>query len=84
MRGKEIDIEYSKKNILDKINSYFGYMFINNIKIKTIEAKYQSSIKKNILNKDKKNAFDNSLKKVEDLNLKNKLKKLVNAYNEKK
>ena len=84
MRGKEIDIEYGKKNILDKINSYFGYMFINNIKIKTIEAKYQSSIKKNILNKDKKNAFDNSLKKVEDLNLKNKLKKLVNAYNEKK
>ena len=81
---KEIDIEYGKKNILDKINSYFGYMFINNIKIKTIEAKYQSSIKKNILNKDKKNAFDNSLKKVEDLNLKNKLKKLVNAYNEKK
>ena len=84
MRGKEIDIEYSKKNILDKINSYFGYMFINNIKIKTIEAKYPSSIKKNILNEDKKNAFDNSLKKVEDLNLKNKLKKLVNAYNEKK
>ena len=84
IHGKEIDIEYNRKNIIDKVNSYFGYMFINNVKIKTIEAKYPSSIKKNILNEDKKNAFDNSLKKVEDLNLKNKLKKLVNAYNEKK
>ena len=84
MHGKEIDIEYSKKNILDKINSYFGYSFINSIKIKTIEAKYSSSIKQNILNDNKKNTFDNSLNKVEDLNLKNKLKKLINAYNEKK
>ena len=84
LHGKEIDIEYSKKNILDKINSYFGYSFINSIKIKTIEAKYSSSIKQNILNDNKKNTFDNSLNKVEDLNLKNKLKKLINAYNEKK
>ena len=34
IHGKEIDIEYNKKNIIDKINSYFGYCFIKNIKLK--------------------------------------------------
>ena len=31
-----------------------------------------------------KNGFDKDLNKVEDINLKNKLEKLINAYNEKK
>ena len=30
-RGDEINIEYSKKEIIDKINSYFGYKLINEI-----------------------------------------------------
>ena len=32
--GKELDIEYSKNEILDKINSFFGYKCISNIKLK--------------------------------------------------
>ena len=35
IHGKEIDVEYNRKNIIDKINSYFGYSFINNIQIIT-------------------------------------------------
>jgi hypothetical protein len=84
IHGKEIDIEYSKKNILDKINSYFGYSFISQIKIKTIIGKYPILIKQNILKSNKKSSFDNSLNRVKDLNLKNKLEKLIDAYNEKK
>ena len=34
-RGNEINIEYSKKQIIDKINSYFGYKLINEIKLQT-------------------------------------------------
>ena len=30
-RGNEIDVEYSKKEIISKINSYFGYQLINEI-----------------------------------------------------
>ena len=30
-------------NIIDKINSYFGYSFVKNIKIKIIETKYTKS-----------------------------------------
>ena len=34
IHGKEIDIEYNKKKIIDKINTYFGYSFIKNIHVK--------------------------------------------------
>jgi len=32
-RGHEVDMEYSKKQILDKINSYFGYSVIEKLKL---------------------------------------------------
>ena len=86
LHGKEIDIEYNKKNIIDKINTYFGYAYIKNIKIKIINSKYVNSKKNenNKNNKNNKNNFDDDLKKITDINLKNKLEKLINAYNEKK
>ena len=83
MHGKEVDIEYNRKNIIDKINSQFGYTFIKNIQIKIINAKITSLIKNKSMEKIK-NGFDKDLNKVEDINLKNKLEKLINAYNEKK
>ncbi len=82
LHGKEIDIEYNKKNIIDKINAYFGYTYIKNIKIKIINSKYVN-LKKNE-NKNNKNNFDDDLKKITDINLKNKLEKLISAFNEKK
>ena len=83
IHGKEIDIEYDKKNIIDKINSYFGYTFIKNIQIKIINMKLNSSLNTESIKKNK-NSFDNNLKEVKDINLKNKLEKLISAYNEKK
>ena len=83
IHGKEIDIEYNKKNIIDKINSYFGYTFIKKIQVKVINMKFTGPLKNQITKKNKKN-FDNNLKKVENINLKNKLEKLVDAFNEKK
>ena len=32
-RGDEVTIEYSKKEIINKINSYFGYQLINEISL---------------------------------------------------
>ena len=34
-RGNEINAEYSKKDIINKINSYFGYQLINEIRLQT-------------------------------------------------
>ncbi len=81
IHGKEIDIEYNRKNIIDKVNSYFGYIFINKIQIKIINTKLNDQVKTE--NKNKNN-FSSNLKKVQDINLRNKLKKLIIAYNEKK
>ncbi len=83
IHGKEIDIEYNKINIIDKINSYFGYSFIKNIQIKILNSKFSSSKKNTIIDKKRGN-FDYNLKKIEDINLKNKLQNLINAFNEKK
>tara|TARA_Y100000996_G_C22202965_1_gene512096 strand:+ start:136 stop:621 length:486 start_codon:yes stop_codon:yes gene_type:complete len=82
IHGKEIDVEYNKKNIIDKINSYFGYTFIKNIQIKTIDSKLMSSAPTTCIKKNKRN-FNEGLKKIKDINLKNKLEKLITAYNEK-
>ena len=81
IHGKEIDIEYNRKNIIDKINSHFGYIFINKIQIKIINTKLNHQIK---TEKKSRNNFNSNLKKVQDINLRNKLEKLIIAYNEKK
>ena len=47
-RGNEITLEYSKKDIINKINSYFGYNFISEIKLKSI-----NSIKKKMINNNR-------------------------------
>ena len=41
-RGSEIDVEYSKSEIMNKINSHFGYKIINKIKFETFEIKFKS------------------------------------------
>ena len=64
-RGNEIIIEYSKKKIINKINSYFGYQLINEIKL-------QAS---NIENKKKKN--DNKIENLPE-NYKNKINQIKN------
>ena len=83
IHGKEIDVEYNKKNIIDKINSYFGYSFISNIQIKIISAKLTDLTKTQVLKKNK-NSFNDNLKKINDNNLRGKLERLVDAFNEKK
>ena len=39
VHGNEVNIEYSKKEIMDKINSFFGYKCIDQIKLKIIHEK---------------------------------------------
>ena len=83
IRGKEIDIEYNKKNIIDKINSYFGYTFVKNIQIKVMNSK-SKNLKKDVIANNNKGNFDKNLNKIDNKNLKNKLTKLITAFNEKK
>ena len=41
-RGNEITVEYSKKEIINKINSYFGYKIIDKVRLETFEMKTNS------------------------------------------
>ena len=38
-RGREVDVEYSRKFIIDRINKLLGYEFINEIKLTTFKNK---------------------------------------------
>ena len=38
-RGREIDVEYSRKIIIDRINSFLEQKFINEIKLITYKIK---------------------------------------------
>ena len=39
LHGKELEIEYAKKDIIDKINSFFGFNCIKEIKLKIVQKK---------------------------------------------
>ena len=52
-RGSEVDLEYSKKNIIKKMNAYFGYNVVENIKLNTFEGSFENIKEKNIKNATK-------------------------------
>ena len=73
-RGDEINIEYSKKEIINKINSYFGYKLINEIKLQTINSESRKT--KNTLGKFSKN-FEEKINEIKSKNIRNSLSQLL-------
>ena len=71
IHGKEVEIEYSKKEIIDKINSFFGYNCISNIALKIIENKI-----------NKRDKILPKIKSVDNNQLKNSLSNFLKAYYE--
>ena len=45
-RGKEVDLEYSKNEIKKKINAYFGYHVVQNIKLNTFDDQFEKKAEK--------------------------------------
>jgi len=74
-RGDEITVEYSRGKIINKINSYFGYQLINQIKLQTFNSE-KKIVKKNILRKFTKN-FEEKINKIENKKIKNSLFQLL-------
>ena len=77
-RGNEINVEYSKKEIINKINSYFGYRLINEIRLRTINSETKKIKNKNKINKFSKN-FEKEINEIKNKNIRNSLFKLLNA-----
>ena len=82
IHGREVAVEYAKNEIIDKINSFFGYNCINNITLKIIEQKInkQNKISSKIKNL---NSVEKKIKKIDDTQLKKSLKNFLKAYSEK-
>ena len=77
-RGDEINIEYSKREIIDKINSYFGYKLINEIKLQTFNSESKKTKNKNNLEKFSKN-LQEKIKLIKSESIKNSLSQLLKA-----
>ena len=81
IHGNELTVEYGKQGIIDKINSFFGFKCIKEVKLKVVQEKkiFESKIS---MNKTKKN-YNNKLDNINSENLKKSLNKLIEAYNAK-
>ena len=75
-RGDEITVEYSKKEIISKINSYFGYRLINEIKLQTISSEKKIIKNKNTIGKFTKN-FEKKINEIKSKNIRNSLSQLL-------
>ena len=81
VHGKEIEVEYMKKEIIDKINSFFGYSCIKQVSLKIVQDTIKS---KNKVFPKIKNLprIEEKMDKIKDNRLKNSLKIFLKAFNE--
>ena len=81
IHGNELTVEYGKQEIIDKINSFFGFKCIKVVKLKVVQERKKS--KQKLPTNELKKKFNNNLNSVNNENLKNSLNKLIEAYNAK-
>ena len=75
-RGNEINAEYSKKDIINKINSYFGYQLINEIRLQTFSPMIKKERKKNIESKSPKK-FEKKINEIKNKDIRDSLSQLL-------
>ncbi len=81
LHGKELEIEYKKKEIIDKINSFFGYNCIGQITLKIIQEKIKP--RQNLFPEIKNlSKINEKIDKVNNSQLKNSLNEFLKAFNE--
>ena len=81
IHGKEMEIEYEKTEIIDKINSFFGYNCISHVTLKIIQDKINVNDKVFPKIKDL-SKIEEKMSKVKNEELKSSLKNFLKAFNE--
>ena len=81
LHGKELEIEYAKKEIIDKINSFFGYNCIDQVTLRIVQEqiKPRESQFPKIKNFSK---INEKINKVNNSQLKISLNNFLKAFNE--
>ena len=83
IHGKEMEVEYEKKEIIDKINSFFGYNCISQVTLKIVDDKIESCSK--VFPKIKNfSKIEEKMNKVKDIELKSSLNNFLKAFDERK
>ena len=83
IHGKEVDVEYEKQEIIDKINSFFGYNCISQVTLKIIQDKINSN--KKVFPKIKNHSkIEEKMGKIKNIELKSSLNNFLKAFDEKK
>ena len=83
-RGHEVDIEYSKKDILNKMNAYFGYSVVEKVKFVSFDDEQKVSPKLEINDKNVTiNKYKDKISHVRNDKIKKSLLKLIKVFKEK-
>ena len=83
-RGHEVDMEYSKNQIIDKMNSYFGYSVVEKIKLISFDDAQTNFKKTKINNNDIANSkYMNKLIDIKNDKIKKSLIELSRVFKEK-
>ena len=75
-RGNEINVEYSKKDIINKINSYFGYQLISEIRLQTFSPINKKEKEKNIISNSPKK-FEKKINEIKNKDIRDSLSQLL-------
>ena len=83
-RGHEVDLEYSKKEIIDRTNSFFGDRVVERIKFTSFNDEKNVITEKNNTNLNvTNNKFNNKIKDVKNEKIKKSLLELINVFKKK-
>ena len=83
-RGHEVDLEYSKKKIMDKMNTFFGYTVVEKIKLTSFDNQKQKPFKKLDPEKDVTNEkYHQKINSVRNDKIKKSLIELTKVFKEK-
>ncbi len=79
-RGHEVDLEYSKKSILEKLNSYLGYNAVEKLKFTSFEG---DEIKEKGIKHATNNDYKEKISKIKNDKIKKSLTELSKYFKKK-
>ena len=83
-RGHEVDLEYSKKQIMDKMNSFFGYLVVEKLKFISFNDEIKIPSKENDQEKNVTNKkYQKKINDVKNEKIRKSLLELTKVFKEK-
>ena len=80
-RGKEVDLEYSKKEIIDRTNNFFGKIVVEKIKFTSFDYEERIDNQEDRLNPSvTKDKFNNRIKNIKNDKIKKSLIELTKIF----